>query len=117
MSKYGPAWVWPATGQSAGQVPPLPAWSRRERRSDGRDSAPPPPSRLSGFYAESMSVSMPGQKQGWAPKKGRLWPQLQEKEKPDVKGLGEYPSQGSAPKCLRAQVQPRHLRVDRAGQG
>lgn len=22
MSKYGPAWVWPATGKSLGQIPP-----------------------------------------------------------------------------------------------
>lgn len=42
MSKYGPAWVWPATGQSSGQAAPLPACSRRAWRWNSGDHCHPP---------------------------------------------------------------------------
>lgn len=106
MSKYGPAWVWPAASKlSSGQAPPLEAF-RRGRALPQQAQPPPHPCRLGG----GVSVQSQGehirqvcaeartrQKHGEAPRKGRWWPQAQEKEKSAALGTppprpGIYPA-------------------------
>lgn len=69
MSKYGPAWVWPATGQSCGQAPPLPAHSRRERQ-QVQGPALPKAIGVLGRVSECIRLS-PDLARSWARLSGR----------------------------------------------
>lgn len=89
MSKYGPTWVWPATGQSSRQVPPLPGYSKE--RSDSHPLAHlHPTSRLSGSCAESVNAfpRLHAWPEAWlGSQEGEVVATASGKKKSDAKGL------------------------------
>lgn len=102
MSKYGPAWVWPSTGQSFGQVLPLPA--QLERRGVRRQAPPPHTQAIRGLSRGST----PGTGHGG----------LGLGKRSEAEGLRDCPDQGPVPKrSAETLEQPRPPGVRMSGEG
>lgn len=87
MSKYGPAWVWFATGQSLGQVTPSSTLHRRGCQPQSTSSIHATlavlPNSAIGNWDRGGIWAEPGQRKGgygelWGPPKLRICPQMQQ---------------------------------------